>query len=68
MTTKNRLAQLEKRKPQAQTTRREFTKADNIAHERSMNALADALTEIVSVPITSAEVEKALMDLHHGKE
>ncbi len=68
MRTKNRLAQLEKQKPQAKATRREFTAKDNEAHERSMNTLADALTDINGVPVTRAEAEKALKELNHAKK
>lgn len=64
MTTKNRLVQLEKQKPQGKHARRELTAADTIAHERSMNTLADALTDINGVPVTREEAEKALKELN----
>ena len=66
MTTKNRLSQLEKQKPK--TTRREYSQADNDKHERAMNTLADALTDINGVPVTRAEVEKALKELNHDNK
>lgn len=66
MTTKNRLAQLEKQKPKA--TRREFTQADNDKHERAMNTLASALAHITGVPVTRGEVEKALKALNHDNK
>lgn len=66
MKTKNRLAQLEKQKPK--TTRREYSQADNDKHERAMNTLADALTDINGVPVSRAEAEKALKELNHAKK
>ncbi len=57
MTTKNRLAQLEKQKPQVKA--HVFTAADNEAYERSMTTLADALG------VTRAEAERALKELNH---
>ena len=66
MTTKNRLAQLEKQKPKA--ARRELTQADNDKHDRAMNTLADALADISGVPVARGEVEKALKELNHDKK
>jgi predicted phage tail protein len=66
MTTKNRIAQLEKQKPKA--TRREFTQADNDKHDRAISTLADALTDINGVPVTHGEVEKALKALNHDNK
>lgn len=68
MTTKNRLAKLEKQKPKAKATRREFTQADNEAHERSMTALADALADIFGVPVTRADAETTLKELNHDNK
>jgi hypothetical protein len=62
MTTKNRLTQLEKLKPKE--TRREFAQTDNEEHERAISTLADALADINGVPVTCAEVEKALKELN----
>lgn len=61
MTTKNRLTKLEKAIP----AKVEIKRMDLSAWNRSMETLADALTEIVGAPLTRAECEKALQELTH---
>lgn len=60
MTSKQRIRQLEKKKP-VKMTWREFVTLDGEAWERSYNALADALN------ITRAELEKQLTEFFSDK-
>lgn len=71
MTHKARLAQLEKQQPKGRMTWKEFVESGELQrvldaeemHDRSMDSLAAALSDMTGEPITGADAEKALKDL-----